>query len=76
MEKLRGSSARQAQLHSQVARLSGQQNLAQSTLQQHQLGEVLVQEVKEATAEAKAADPARRRHIARRLRAAWHPGMS
>jgi len=42
----------------------------------HELGELLVQEAKEAIAEAKTAEPARRRHIFRRLKAAWHPGMS
>lgn len=42
----------------------------------HKLGELLVQEAKEAIAEAKTAEPARRKRIVRRLRAAWHPGMS
>jgi len=79
MEKLRGSSAREAQSQRQLARLSGQQNLGQSTLMQHQLGEGLVQEVKEAIAEAKTvkdADEARSKQIVRHLRAKWHPGMS
>ncbi len=46
---------------------------------QHQLGEGLVQEVKEAIAEAKTvkdADEARSKQIVRHLRAKWHPGMS
>ena len=42
----------------------------------HELGELLVQEVKEAIAEAKTAEPVRRRHIVRHLRASWHSGMS
>ena len=41
----------------------------------HELGELLVQEVKEAIAEAKAAEPVRRRQIVRHLRASWHSGM-
>ncbi len=80
MEKLRRSSARQAHLQGQVVRLSGQHDLAQSVTMQHLLGEVLVQEVKAAIAEALTAkyagDLARCRHIARRLMATWHPGMS
>jgi len=54
----------------EVKRWSGTDNRA------HKLGEVLVQEVKEALAEAKTAEPARRRHIVKRLRASWHSGMS
>ncbi len=74
------SCACEAQSQRLIARLRGQQNLGQSTVMQHRLGEELVQEAKEAVAKAKAAkhagDKAGCDKIMRMLKLKWHPGMS
>lgn len=83
-ERLRSANAHQAQADGQIASLRRlviyYQQVAKSSLVVHQLGEELVEEVKQVVAGAKAAKDAGHKaecdKIMRLVKLKWHPGMA